>query len=65
MDFLQDFDWSQPPLKKFKKVKVSQLVVSSYSSSREMDEAEDLIDTAVGPTPTDDPINASAPPSTS
>jgi hypothetical protein len=65
MGFQQDFDWSQPPSKKFKKVKVPQLVASSYSSSRETNEAEDLNDTAAGPTLTDDPNNAGAPPSTS
>jgi len=65
MDFQQDFDWSQPPLKKFKKVKVPPLVVSSYSSSRETDEAEYLDDTTAGHTTTDDPNNADAPPSTS
>ena len=63
--FKQDFDWSQPPLKKFKKVKVPSLVASSYSSSRETDEHEDLDDTAAGPTPTTDPNNAGAPPSSS
>ena len=31
MEFQLDFDWAQPPSKKFKKVKVPQLVVSSYS----------------------------------
>ena len=65
MDFQQDFVWSQPPSKEFKKVKVPQLVVSSYSSSREIGEAEDLDDTAAGPTSTDDPNNVGAPPSTS
>ena len=65
MGFQQDFDWSQPPLNKFKKVKVPQLVTSSYSSSRGTDEAEDLNDTATCPTSTDDPNNAGAPPSTS
>ena len=65
MDFQEDFDWSQPPSKKFKKVKVPHLVASSYSSSRETDEHEDLDDTATCPTSTDDPNNAGAPPSTS
>jgi hypothetical protein len=65
MGFQQDFDWSQPPSKKFKKVKVPHLVACSYSSSRETDEAEDLNDTAACPTPTDDPSNAGAPPSIS
>ena len=65
MGFRQDFDWSQPPSKKFKKVKVPHLVASSYSSSRETDEAEDLNATAAGPTPTDDPNNAGTPPSAS
>ena len=61
----QDFDWSQPPLKNFKKVKVPHLVASSYSSLRETDEHEDLEDTVVGPTTSTDPNNAGAPPSTS
>ena len=65
MEFQQDFDWAQPPSKKFKKVKVPQLVVSSYSSSRETNEAEDLDDTVVGPTTMNDPNNVGAPPSTS
>ena len=65
MGFQHDFDWSHPPSKKFKKVKVPQLVTSSYSSSREMDEAEDLNDTVVGPTSMDDPNNTGTPPSTS
>ena len=65
MGFKQDFDWSQPPSKKFKKVKVPPLVVSSYSSSRETDKAGDLDDTAAGPTTTDDPNNAGTSPSTS
>ena len=50
MGFKQDFDWSQPPSKKFKKVKVPHLVATSYSSSHETDENEDLDDTAAGPT---------------
>ena len=65
MGFQQDFEWSQPPSKKFKKFKVPQLVTSSYSSLRETDEAEDLNDNAVGPTSTDDHNNTGAPPSTS
>jgi hypothetical protein len=65
MEFQQDFDWSQPPSKKFKKVKVPHLVASYYSSSRETDENEDLDDTAAGPTSTNDPNNTGAPPSTS
>ena len=65
MNFKQDFDWSQPPSKKFKKVKVPHLVASSYCSSCETDEADDLNDTVAGPTPTADPNHACAPPSTS
>ena len=65
MGFKQDFSWSKPPAKKFKKVEVPPLVPSSYSSSRDTDENEDLDDTAAGPTPTDDPNNAGAHPSTS
>ena len=64
MGFKRDFDWSQPPSKKFKKVKVPHLVASSYSSSCETDEHEDLDDTAAGPTSTNNPDNAGAPPST-
>ena len=64
MGLKEDFDWSAPPPKKYKKVKVPSLVASSYSSSRETDEHEDLDDTAAGPTSTNDPNNAGAPPST-
>ena len=39
-------------------------MASSYSSSRDIDEHEDLDDTAAGPTTTTDPNNAGAPPST-
>lgn len=60
MGLKQDFDWSQPPAKKFKKVKVPSLVASSYSSSRDKDEHEDLDDTAAGPTKTTDPNNVGA-----
>ena len=63
MGFKEDFDWSTPPSNKFKKVKVPSLVTSSYSSSRAIDEHEDLDDTAAGPTMTQDPNNAGAPPS--
>ena len=65
MGFKQDFSWSKPPAKKFKKVEVPPLVPSSYSYSHETDENEDLDDTVAGPTPTTDPNNAGAPPSTS
>lgn len=64
MGLKEEFDWSAPPLKKFKKVKVPSLVASSYSSSRNTDENEDLDDTAAGPTTTTDPGNTGAPPST-
>ena len=63
MGFKEDFDWSAPPSKKFKRVKVPSVVASSYSSSRATDEHEDLDDTAAGPTSTQDPDNAGAPPS--
>ena len=63
MGFKEDFDWSAPPPKKLKKVKVLPLVASSYSSSCETDEFEDLDDTVAGPTSTQDPNNAGAPPS--
>ena len=65
MGFQQDFGWSKPPPKKFNKVAVPPLVPSSYSSSRDTDENEDLDDTAAGPSPTNDPNNTDAPPSTS
>ena len=64
MGLNEDFDCSAPPPKKYKKVKVPSLVASSYSSSRDTDEHEDLDDTAAGPTTTNDPNNAGAPPST-
>ena len=64
MGLKEDFDWSAPPPKKYKKVKVPSLVASSYSSSRKTDEHEDLDDTVAGPTTTNDPNNAGAPPST-
>ena len=64
MGFKEDFDWSAPPPKKYKKVKVPSLVASSYSSSRETNENEDLDDTAAGPTTVNDPNNDGAPPST-
>ena len=65
MGLKQDFGWAKPPPKKFKKVAVPPLVPSSHSSSRDTDENEDLDDTAAGPTPTDDPNNTRARPSTS
>ena len=61
MGLEEDFDWAAPPPKKYKKVKVPSLVASSYSSSRDTDENEDLDDTTAGPTPTTDPNNADAP----
>ena len=64
MGLKEDFDWSAPPPKKYKKVKVPALVASSYSSSRDTDEYEDLDDTAAGPATTNNPDNAGAPPST-
>ena len=63
MGLKQDFDWSQPAAKKYKQFKVPSLVASSYSSSRDTDEHEDLDDTAAGPTTTTDPNNPGAPPS--
>ena len=65
MGFNQDFGWAKPIPKKFKKVEVPPLVPSSYSSSRDADENEDLDDTMAGPTPSDDSTNTGAPPSTS
>src|SRR3954470_866209 len=64
MGLKEDFDWFAPPPKKYKKVPVPSLVASSYSSSRETNENEDLDDTAAGPTSTTDPNNAVAPSST-
>src|SRR3954466_6654291 len=64
MGLKKEFDWAAPPPKKYKKVKVPSLVASSYSSSRDTDENEDLDDIAAGPTSTTDPDNAGAPPST-
>ena len=61
MGLKEDFDWAAPPPKKYRKVKVPSLVASSYSSSCETDEHEDLDDTAAGPTTTNDPNNADAP----
>ena len=42
MSLKEDFDWSAPPPKKYKKVKVPSLVASLFSSSRDTDEYEDL-----------------------
>ena len=64
MGLKDDLDWAAPPPKKYKKVKVPSLVASSYSSSRDIDEHEDLDDTAAGPITTNDPNTAGAPPST-
>ena len=64
MGLKEDFDWSAPPPKKLKRVKVPSLVASSYCSSRDTNENEDLDDTAAGPTTTNDPNNAGAPSST-
>src|SRR4051812_11848167 len=64
MGLKEEFDWSAPPPKKYKKVKVPSLVASSYSSSCYTDENEDLDDTAACPTSTTDPDNAGAPSST-
>ena len=64
MGLKDDLDWPAPPPKKYKKVKVPSLVASSYSSSRDTNEHEDLDDTAAGPTTTNDPNNADAPSST-
>ena len=64
MGLQEAFDWSAPPPKKFKRVKVPDLVASSYSSSRDTDEHEYLDDTVAGPTTTNNPNNADAPSST-
>ena len=65
MGFQQDFGQSKTPAKKFKKVEVPPLVPSSYSSSHDTDENEDLDDTVAGPSPTNDPNNTNTPSSTS
>ena len=64
MGLKEDFDWSAPPSKKYKKVKVPSLVANSYSSSRDTDEYGYLDDTVAGPTTTNDPNNTGAPSST-
>ena len=64
MGLKEEFDWSTPPPKKFKRVKIPPLVASSYSSSRDTDEYEDWDDTAAGLATTNNPDNAGAPPST-
>ena len=64
MGLKEELDWSAPPPKKFKKVKIPPLVASSYSSSHDTDEYEDLDDTAAGPATTNNPDNTGAPPST-
>ncbi|XP_044967773.1 uncharacterized protein LOC123427702 isoform X4 [Hordeum vulgare subsp. vulgare] len=61
-DVTPDLHWSFLPKKKFKKVQVHVLVTSSFSSSRSTDEAKDLDDTSTGPSLTNDPDNAGAPP---
>ena len=65
MGLKEDLDWAAPPPKKYKKVKVPSQVASSYSSSRDTDEHEDLDDTTAGPTTTNDPNNVGAPSSPS
>ena len=66
MEFQQDFDWSIPPKKKFKKVQVPPLVPSSASPSRSTDENEIADDTATGPSASRDPnTDAGAPPTSS
>ena len=66
MEFQQDFDWSIPPKKKFKKVQVPPLVPSSASPSRSTDENEIIEDTATGPSTSHDPnTDAGAPPTSS
>ena len=64
MGLKEEFDWSAPPPENFKTVKVPDLVASSYSSSCDTVQYEDLVDTAVGPATTNNPDNAGAPPST-
>jgi hypothetical protein len=66
MEFKQDFDWANPPKKKFKKVQVPSMVPSSVSSSRATDENEDVEDTAAGPSSPRNPNNnAGTPPRSS
>ena len=60
-DFQMNFDWAEPPRKKFKKTQVPPLMPSSESSSRTADENEVVEDTAAGPSAPHDPNNAGAP----
>ena len=57
-----NFDWAEPPRKKFKKTQVPPLMLSSESSSHTTDEHEAIEDTAPGPSTSRDPNNAGAPP---
>ena len=55
MDFQMNFDWAEPPRKKFKKTQVPPLMPSSESSSCTTDKNEVVEDTAAGPSaPRDD-----------
>jgi hypothetical protein len=64
MEFQMNFDWGNPPKKKFKKVQVPLMVPSSMSSSRATGENEDVEETAAGPSSTHDPNNDAGAPST-
>ena len=61
LDFQMNFDWAEPPRKKFKNTKVPPLMPSSESSSRRTDENEAVEDDATGPSASRDPDNAGAP----
>jgi hypothetical protein len=61
MDFQMNFDWAEPPRKKFKKTQVPPLMSSLESSSRTTDENEVVEETVAGPSALRDPYNAGAP----
>jgi hypothetical protein len=65
LEFEMNFDWAEPPRKKFKKVQVPPLMPSSESSSRHTDENEAVEDDATGPSASRDPDIADAPKSSS
>ena len=61
MEFQMNFDWAEPPRKKFKKTKAPPLMSSSESSSRSTNKHEVVEDTAVGPSTPRDRNNVGAP----
>ena len=56
-----NFDWAEPPRKKFKKTQVPSLMSSSESSSCSTDKYETVEDIATGPSASRDPNNVGAP----